>query len=133
LQPIYVDDLARLAVEQGASQENRIIQAIGPETFTFLELVQKIGASIGKSRPILRVPPRLGYGFGVLLGKLLGDVLLTWDEVQGLMAGLLYVDAPPAGPTRLSDWARGHADTLGRRYASELARRRNRTTAYEDL
>jgi NADH dehydrogenase len=39
------------------------------------------------------------------------------------MAGLLYVDAPPAGWTKLSEWARQHADTLGQAYASELARR----------
>ena len=49
------------------------------------------------------------------------------------MAGLLATDSPPAGLTRLSDWPCEHADTLGMRYASELARRRNRTKAYDQL
>jgi len=124
LQPIYVDDLARLAVEQGQRRDNVIIDAIGPETFTYRGLVELLGRAIGCRRPVLSFPPRLAYWFGVALGKLLGDVLITWDEVQGLMAELLYVDSPPAGETRLSDWARQHANRLGRRYASELARRR---------
>jgi len=133
LQPIYVDDLAKLAVEQGESEENRIIDAIGPETFTFRELVEQIGQIIGKKRPIVSVPPRLGYWFASLLGKLKGDVVITREEIDGLMSGLLYVDSPPAGETRLTDWAKQNADTLGRKYASELARRRNRLDAYGDV
>lgn len=35
LQPIYVDDFARLAVEQGESDRDATINAIGPETFTY--------------------------------------------------------------------------------------------------
>jgi NADH dehydrogenase len=46
------------------------------------------------------------------------------------MAGLLYVDSPPAGKTRLTDWMNEHADTLGRQYTSELARRIDRTSSY---
>jgi NADH dehydrogenase len=68
-----------------------------------------------------------------LVGKVMGDVMLTRDEVRGLMAGLLATDSPPAGRTRLSDWAREHADTLGMCYASELAHRRDRTKAYNQL
>ena len=130
LQPIYVDDLAKLAVEQGEGEENRIIDAIGPETFTFRELVEQIGQIIGKKRRIVSVPPRLGYWFASLLGALKGDVVITREEIDGLMSGLLYVDSPPAGETRLTDWAKQHADTLGCKYASELARRRNRLDAY---
>ncbi|NOX56650.1 MAG: NAD(P)H-binding protein [Planctomycetes bacterium] len=133
LQPIHVDDLARLAVEQGESRENTVINAIGPETFTYRELVERVGQIIGCRRPIISVPPRFGYWFGVMVGTLVDDVLITWDEVQGLMADLLYVEAPPAGQTRLTEWANEHADELGRRYASELARRRNRSVAYDEL
>ncbi|MBI4558407.1 MAG: NAD(P)H-binding protein [Candidatus Hydrogenedentes bacterium] len=130
IQPMYVEDLANLAVEQGRSRENVIINAIGPETFTFRELVRTIGKIIGTPRPIISVPPGLGYVAGWLLGKLMNDVLITRDEIAGLMADLLYVDAPPAGTTRLTDWATEHADSLGRKYASELARRRHRASSY---
>jgi NADH dehydrogenase len=50
--------------------------------------------------------------------------VLTSDEISGLMSDLLYVDSPATGSTRLSVWAAEHAGELGRRYASELARRR---------
>lgn len=133
LQPIYVDDLARLAVEQGRERANGIIDAIGPETFSYRELVRQIGIIIGKPRPIVSVPPFMGYVVGSLIGRLVGDVMITREEIEGLMQGLLCTDSPPAGQTRLTDWAREHADTLGRKYASELARRRDRQSAYEKL
>jgi NADH dehydrogenase len=130
LQPIYVDDLAELAVAQGAGREDAIINAIGPETFTYRELVQTIGRLIGAPRPVIGAPPAVGYWVGRLVGSLMGDVTITRAEIAGLMAGLLYVDAPPAGATQLTDWIAAHADTLGRRYTSELARRKDRTAAY---
>jgi NADH dehydrogenase len=130
IQPIYVDDLAALAVEQGQNRENVIIDAIGPETFAYRELAKTIGEIIGAKRPVLSVPPVIGYATGWLIGKLVGDVMITWPEVQGLMADLLCTNSPPAGQTRLTDWVHQHKDTLGRRYASELTRRKNRKAAY---
>ena len=133
LQPIYVDDLAALAVTQGKSRENRTIDAIGPETFTYRELVRAIGESIGARRPIIGVPPWFGYAVGAAISRLQGDVFITREEIDGLMRGLLHTDSPPAGATRLTDWARDNAATLGVKYASELARRKNRAAAYENL
>ncbi len=130
VQPIYVEDLATLAVQQGARRENAVINAIGPETFTYRELVETIGRLIGVNRPILSTPPEIGYLAGRLIGMATGDVMITREEIKGLMAGLLYVDTPPTGWTRLTDWIRDHAETLGRMYTSELARRSDRTSAY---
>ena len=124
LQPIYVDDLARLAVEQGTGREDTVINAIGPETFTYRELLATIGTIIGKRRPILSIPPLMGYLCGLAIGRAMGDVVITREEIKGLMANLLYVDDRPAGTTRLTDWMRAHADTLGVAYANELTRRR---------
>jgi NADH dehydrogenase len=124
LQPIYVDDLARIAVEQGERRENSVIDCIGPETFTYRQLLETIGTVIGRPRPIISVPPWLGYAVGTVIGRMVGDVFITREEIEGLMAELLYVDAAPTGSTRLSEWAREHGGDLGRVYASELARRR---------
>ena len=129
LQPVYVNDLAELAVAQGALSASGIINAIGPETFTYRSLVQALGEIIGKPRPIIDIPPALGYAVGWIAGKILGDVIITKPEIEGLMRNLLYVNAPPAGRTRLTDWAREHADSLGRNYANELARRRQTPNA----
>ncbi|NQU25016.1 MAG: NAD(P)H-binding protein [Candidatus Nealsonbacteria bacterium] len=133
LRPIHVDDMAALAVEQGQRRDYCTIDAVGPETFSYRELVKAIATIIGKRRWVVGAPPTVAYVGGAILGWLLGDVMITRDEVKGLSADLLYVDSPPAGETRLTDWAREHADELGRRYANELARRRDRTAAYEDL
>jgi len=125
IQPIHVADLAALAVQRGACGENEVIDAGGPETFAFREMVETIARILGKRRLLMRVTPGMGYAAAWMLGILMRDVFLTRDEIKGLMRGLLATDSPPAGTTRLTDWAARHADTLGRRYASELARRRN--------
>ncbi|MCH8294223.1 NAD(P)H-binding protein [Candidatus Poribacteria bacterium] len=130
LQPIYVDDLAELAVHYGETNDNVIIDAIGPETFTYKDLVQEIGRIIGKRRPVISVAPIVGYCAGWIIGKVVNDVLITREEISGLMADLLHVDSSPAGKTKLTDWAKAHADSLGRRYTSELARRKNRKSQY---
>jgi uncharacterized protein YbjT (DUF2867 family) len=130
LQPIHVHDFADLAVAQGVERAGRIIDAIGPETYSYHELVRELARIIGVRRPIVSVPPQLGYSAGWLLGKLLGDVLITRDEVEGLMQDLLATESEAAGQTKLSSWAREHAATLGRRYATELGRRRNCRVAY---
>ena len=131
LQPIYVDDLAALAVEHGVRRDNVTIDAIGPETVTYRELVIVIGEAIGKKRPVISVPPAVGYLAGWILGKCVGDVMITREEIKGLMADLLQVNSRPTGITRLSDWIREHADSLGREYTSELARRIDRTAEYQ--
>lgn len=124
LRPIYVDDLAKLAVGAGAAAGNEIINAIGPETFTYRELVEAVGDSIGVRRKLVRVSPGVGYALGRSIGWLMRDRFITREEIQGLMAGLLCVDTQPTGRTRLTDWMRDNRETLGCHYASELARRR---------
>ena len=126
VQPVYVDDLANLAVDEGERSDNRIVNATGPETFTFRALVETIGKIIGRRRPIVNLSPGLGYLAGRVIGRVVGDVVVTKEEIEGLMAGLLHVDSPPAGTTRLSEWAKENSSSLGRRYTSELSRRRSR-------
>ena len=125
-----MDDLASLAVEQGRKKENGVINAIGPETFRYRSLVKTIGTAIGASRMLVSMPPWLGYGIAQIIGRLVGDVIITKSEIRGLMDDLLYVDTPPTGKTVLSDWARQHASSLGRHYASEMRRRLDRRMDY---
>jgi NADH dehydrogenase len=130
LQPIHVDDFAALAVAQGQATDNVVIDAIGPETLSYRELVREIGRCIGRPRPVIGVPPWFGYLAGWALGKLVGDVMITWEEVKGLMADLLCTDSRPAGTTKLTEWMSQHADSLGQTYSSELGRRRDRRCPY---
>ncbi|MEZ4599495.1 MAG: NAD(P)H-binding protein [Syntrophotaleaceae bacterium] len=127
LQPIHVDDLARIAVEQGASRENRVINAIGPETYTFRELVELLGREIGRKRKIISVSLKTGLNIARKVGAMVDDILLTRDEIEGLMGEMLYVEDEPVGEILLSEWIRENRKTLGREYVSELARRRHRS------
>jgi NADH dehydrogenase len=122
LQPIHVDDLAELVVRAVHRDDDTLNDAVGPETHTFRELVNLIGVSIGRPRPILPVPPGLLLLVARLLSLALGDVLLTRHEIEGLMAGLLVSSDPPLGRTRLSDWLQENRLTVGTEYASELKR-----------
>ncbi|MEI6032931.1 MAG: NAD(P)H-binding protein [Verrucomicrobiae bacterium] len=130
LQPIHVDDLADLAAAEGMREGNSIINAIGPETFSYRELVEAVAAAVGCRRWLVGVPPGIGYLLGKLVGWFVRDTFITREEIRGLMAELLYVDAPPAGKTQLTAWMQRNSATLGRRYASELGRRRNRQRPY---
>jgi len=122
IQPVYVDDLAALAVEAGARDDNFTWDAVGPDVFTFDGLVRLIGEKIGQPRPILHLPPGLALKAAQFISLFVGDVVLTPEEVDGLMAGLLVSKEPPRCPTRLGDWLAENRETVGARYASELAR-----------
>jgi NADH dehydrogenase len=130
LQPIYVDDFAAAAVDRAEAHSDEIINAIGPETFTYRELVETVKSTLGLRRPVWSVPPQLGYWSGRALGLVTGDVVITREEIRGLMENRLYVEGPPLGTTKLTEWMAAHRDTLGRRYASEIARRVDRISAY---
>jgi NADH dehydrogenase len=130
LQPIHVDDLAELAVAEGMRSENVIVNAIGPETFTYRELVKAVGGAIGRPRALVNVSPGVGCSLGKLLGWFKHGVFITREEIRGLMSELLHVNTPPTGKTPLTDWMKKNATLLGLRYASELDRRRDRRMPY---
>ncbi len=122
LQPIFVEDLADLAVAHAGRTDNTTTDAIGPETYTFDELVRAIAGVLRSRARIVHMRPTLALALSRIIGFLRRDVILTREEVDGLLADLLVTSSPPAGATKLSDWLRAHADTIGRGYQSELAR-----------
>lgn len=122
LQPISADDMADLAVTAGQRRDNQIIDAVGPEIYTFETLVQLIATTVRSRALIVHLPPRTALALSQFIGRFVKDVVLTQEEVDGLMSNLLVVDGPPTGRTHLSDWLRDHAATVGMQYASELQR-----------
>ncbi len=122
LQPVCVEDLADLAVEAVYQKDNYIIDAVGPDIFTFREMVALIAKGISVKRPLLSLPPRLALMAAQFLSLFIGDVLLTPEELDGLMANLLVSNEQPRGKTRLSDWLEANKDHVGVKYASELKR-----------
>ena len=122
LQPVYVGDVADLAVDGVYRSDSYVTDAVGPDIFTFREMVNLIGDKIGARRPLLALPPSLALLAAETLSLFVGDVLLTKEEVQGLMADLLVSKDPPLGKTCLADWLAQNKDRVGKYYASELQR-----------
>lgn len=122
IRPIYVEDMARLLVDAAEERGNSVIDAVGPETFTFEKLVRLVAERVGRSVRIIHLPRALAYLSTLVTGWIVGDVVLTWEEYRGLMGNLLAPKGPSAGPTRLSEWLAVNGERIGRGYASEVAR-----------
>jgi nucleoside-diphosphate-sugar epimerase len=122
IQPIFVGDLAEIAISQSACSAGTTIDAIGPETFTFREFVTLIARKIGKNPIMVKVPASFGIFCGRILGAFLRDVLLTRNELRGLMGEMLTSEQAPNGTTRFSSWLEKNNATVGSSYSSEIAR-----------
>jgi NADH dehydrogenase len=133
MRPIHVEDLAKLMVEHAGKTENAIVNAVGPESFSYIELVNKIGEILGVRKIKIHVPAFAGLLAGWLLGLLMKDTVITGEEIKGLMQGLLYVEGPATGQKKLTEWLAENKNTIGMKYASELARRKDRVKAYDKL
>ena len=122
LQPIAVEDLAALAVDAAKGDDRAVMDAVGPERYTYEGLVRLVAGAVGVRPRLLKLPPEVALNLSRVLGLLLRDTMLTRDEVKGLTANLLVSNEPPRGTASLRAWLREHAGALGRRYASEVAR-----------
>ena len=131
LQPIYVDDLAEAAVRKAHEQTSETIDAIGPETFRYRDMVEMIATAIGVRPSIVSLRPGLAYQMTRAVGWLVNDVVITREEIRGLMEERLYVNSSPLGTMKLSDWARANSGRLGLKYTSEMARRLDRVSQYQ--
>lgn len=133
LRPLHVDDMADLLIEHGDDTGNTIVDAIGPEVFSYFELVSTLAEILQTRGPIFRISPTLGLAASRLVNPFVKDVIITKEEIKGLMRGLLDSDRPATGKTLLTEWAHKHRETLGRRYASEVGRRTEHNLAYEQV
>lgn len=122
LQPVFVEDVAELAVKAGQYEENMIMDAVGPEIYAFHDMIQLIAEKVHSKAKILYLRPELALFLSRLVGYLVNDVILTRDEVYGLMSNLLVSGDPPTGRTCLRDWLADNAERIGVTYASELGR-----------
>ena len=122
VQPVFVEDLVALAVTAGQETSSRVIDAAGPETLAFRDLVKLVAQKVQTNARLIQTPPAILFGLATAM-KLIGrDVVLTRDEISGLMAGLLLSQDPPTGTTSLSQWLDQIHHFLGKNYVSELRR-----------
>jgi uncharacterized protein YbjT (DUF2867 family) len=122
VQPVHIDDLARICIDAAAASADLVIDAAGPETMRFGALVALVRDAVNAHAPIIPVPPRVMTAAARALGLLVRDVVLTPDEISGLMAGLLVSHDAPLGRIAFSQWLDEHKASVGRSYANELDR-----------
>ncbi len=122
LQPVYVEDLARLAVTAGSSSQSEVLDAVGPQILTYRELIERIAKAMGRKIHVASAPVPVAYGLGRVLGWFVHDAVLTYEEVAALANSILHSVRPPTGSTRFDDWLCEYKDRLGREYRSELRR-----------
>lgn len=133
LRPLHVEDMASLLVEHANMSGDFTVDAVGPEEFSYIGLVRTLAEILQVRRPIMRIPSPIAFACSKLLNPFVKDVIITKEEVKGLMRGLLDSQNPSTGTIKLTQWAKEHRDTLGYRYASEVGRRVNRTLAYDQI
>jgi len=119
---IHVDDLANLAVTAGAYREDSVIDAVGPDRPSFLELVETIRAAVGSRAKVIQVPGILLPVAATFLNVALRDVLLTWDEYRAMAGNLADSARTTTGTTSIKQWIADNGASLGITYANELER-----------
>jgi hypothetical protein len=133
VQPVHVDDFARICHESAVAERDVVVDAAGPETMSFEELVRAVRRAVRARSPIVHLPPALMAAAARALGVLVRDVVLTPDEISGLTAGLLASHEAPRGRIAFSEWARAEQrrgrPRLRQRAAAPLRRRRSSTTS----
>jgi len=126
LQPIHVYDFAKQLAYAGEKVGKNIEVALGPERYSYVDLLYMIKKELRLKTVIIPLPNRLAWLGAQILGYFLNDVMLTWPEVLGLRQETLWEDQESTGKVHLSEWVKKHKDTLGNEYHNELDRRKNK-------
>ena len=115
-------DVAEIATWAAVQTDNMTLDAAGPDTVTYAELVEGIAIAVGRRPHFFVMPPRLTLWAADIVSRYKRDIMLTRQELQGLMDELLVSSEKPRGTRRIDNWLLTNADLVGRTYASELDR-----------
>jgi NADH dehydrogenase len=122
VQPVAGEDVAEIASWAAAQRENVVVDAAGPEIISYAEMVQAVAIAVHRRPRFVHLPSALTLAAGDVVGLFVRDIVLTRQELEGLMQELLVSKEAPRGARRLDDWLLRSSDSLGRSYASELSR-----------
>jgi uncharacterized protein YbjT (DUF2867 family) len=123
VQPVAAEDVAEIATWAAEQKDNLTVDAAGPDTVMYAELVEGIAIAVGRRPRFVFLAPRQALWAGNMVARYVHDVLITSQELHGLMEELLISrEKPPRGARRIDNWLLTSADSIGRAYASELER-----------
>ena len=122
LQPVAGEDVAEIATWAAEQVDNLTVDAAGPDTVYYSEMVESIAIAVGKHPRFVYLSPRNAMRAVRILNRFVNDIMLNEPELQGLMEELLVSHERPRGTRRLDNWLLTNAEAIGRTYASELDR-----------
>jgi uncharacterized protein YbjT (DUF2867 family) len=122
VQPVSVEDVADLVLAAAEGTGASVCDAVGPEVYTFDEFLRLLDRTVSGRARLVHLPPSVVVALGHLLGRLMGDVMITREELAALMSEMLVSSDPPTGMRSFATWLPDQAGWLGRRYANELRR-----------
>jgi NADH dehydrogenase len=98
------------------------VDSAGPDIMTYTDLVEAIAIAVGRRPRFVYLSPSQTILAANVIGRIVKDVMLTRQELEGLMQELLVSHERPRGKRQLDNFLLTYADTLGVNYASELNR-----------
>ena len=122
LQPVTLNDTARIVADAVEGEEDIEVDAAGPDILTFREYVRMVAVACGIRRWIAGTPVWMALAALRLAGFVLRDIVLTKEELQGLQQELLVSQEPPLGQESVREFLQVHGGQLGRRYINDLHR-----------
>ncbi|MCY3412228.1 MAG: NAD(P)H-binding protein [Candidatus Heimdallarchaeota archaeon] len=125
IQPIAVDDLVDICIDQINNEGNVVIDAIGPKVYQFKELIQLINKYTNSRTLIIPMPGPLNWfsPIGIkFLELFLKDVLLTKHEMKAISENLLVSSQEPNGTLLFEQWLENSGKYLGKEYYNQLNR-----------
>ncbi len=122
LQPITLADAGRVIADAVEAGEDLEIDAAGPVTLSFRDYVRWVARACGVRRWIVGTPAWLCLAALRVVGAVLGDVVLTREELLGLEQELLVSHAPPLGSESVEELLMTLGPGLGRHYVNDLRR-----------
>ena len=99
-----------------------VVDAAGPETFTFEELLWLLASAVGALVRLVHTPASLGLALTQMGRPAAAGRGALRRRGTGLMAGWLTSNFAPTSTTRLGGWLACNRSVFGRRYVSELTR-----------
>src|SRR5262249_56475613 len=111
-----------ICTEAALTETDVVVDAAGPETLSFGELVALIRRTTGARALVVNAPAWIMRLGARALHPLVRDVVLTPEEIDGLMAGLPVSHTPALGQIDLTRWLEDAGASIGNSYANELQR-----------
>jgi NADH dehydrogenase len=122
VQPVAGEDVAEIATWAAGQADGEVVDAAGPEIMTYAELVDSVAIAVRRRPRVIHLPAGLTLAAGDIVGLFVRDIVLTRQELEGLMEELLVSREEPRGARHVDDWLLRSSGSLGRSYASELSR-----------